>query len=129
MNFRHVLKVTISESQKNFSQANIKTAISQWFERNDFVRSRLKPYGLTGDFSSLCRILKVRDTNGNILKGRTIRKLGKAALKRGKLLNLSKLADFYTVGADLRQIPFEGKSVPIYDVNRAIKFNTLEKTK
>lgn len=127
MNFRTILKNTIREAQKMFPKANISNGVSDWFARNEFVRRTLNSYGLNGDFSTVCRLLRVRNLDREPIKGRTIRRMGKAAFKQGKVLDVDKLADYWIVGADLRQLKFDGKKFPVFNVSKAMQFHSVDK--
>lgn len=128
MNFRTFLKNTIKEAQKFYPNASVENSVSDWFARNEFVRMRLKRFGVIGDFFSVMELLRARDENGQALKGRSIYRIGKAALKQGKMADLRKMRDFFVTGMGVHNMKFEGRApVPVFDVNKAIKFNTLNK--
>lgn len=127
MNFRTTLKNTIRTSQNLFKNANPNNSVTEWFGRNQYVKNLLKNYGLTGDFFDVLDVLKARDPNGKLLKGSAIYRIGKAALKQGKLADLRKMREYFITGMGVQNMKFEGRSLPIYDVNKAVKFNTVNK--
>lgn len=128
MNFRHILKDTIKNMQRFFPNANYNNSVSQWFARNQYAEKILLNYGLSGNFFDIYEILNARDPHGRLLKGSTIRRLGKAALKQGKVASLTKMREFFITGMGVHHMPFDiHPSVPYYNVNKAIKFNTLNK--
>ena len=78
---------------------------------------QLTPYGIIGSFSQLNFI-----TQTNLNK-RAIKRLGKAALRKGQFLFLKDVMYWYTCGAglrDMREIPFRELDIEKY---RSLKYN------
>lgn len=127
MNFRTTLKDTIRTAQNLFKNANPNNSVQEWFGRNEFVKKVLRNYGLTGDFFDVLELLKARDPDGKLLKGSAIYRIGKAALKQRKLADIRKMREYFITGMGVQNMRFEGVSLPVYDVNKAMQFNTINK--
>jgi hypothetical protein len=90
MNFRRCLKNLIKNTQRSGDY--------------DSVREELAKYGLYCSFYSLCYAMK--SPLFYKTKSRHFRRLGKAALRQGKLVPLMHICWYVRRGMDLRDIEF-----------------------
>ena len=124
-NYRRILKGAIRNAQKTFPTANMDHNVSDWFARNRFTENYLAMFGLKGDFFTTSNMLNARNEKGKEIPHRILRRLGRAAMRQGMLVDLEKLTDFWIVGADVRMMKFVKGIVkpPIFNVNKAIQFH------
>lgn len=87
--FRRRLKLILKNADRNGVE-----------RRDECVDDWLRDHGLKGRFHTLIRALKTK------ISGRTLRRIGGAAKKQGKLASLFLLAIAFENGQDLRDVPF-----------------------
>lgn len=90
MNFRRYLKNLIKNTQRSGDYGA--------------VREELAKHGLYGSFYGLCYAMNSKLWSKT--KGRYFRRLGKAALKQNRLVNLLTICQYVRDNKDLRTIPF-----------------------
>ena len=79
----------------------LKNAQRQMDIRDAFVDIELRSFGLTGNFMALFCALRMRKC-----KGKTFRRIGRAALKQNKFVPIYLLSTALAAGKDARTVPF-----------------------
>lgn len=91
MNFRRFLKHLVKSAHSHKSP-------------NTFVTKKLLVHGLIGNVSTLCKALVMKNAKAT---GRHFARLGRAAIKQKKVVNVLDIANAVQEGQDLRKVPFQ----------------------
>lgn len=105
MNFRRFAKRVLSDAQRNFP---VIASRYDRLARENYVAQIMRQKGIMAGFYEVNNFIKLRhDRDGSYLKGRPVARIGRAAVKQGRVVHLGKLMCMFLCDGPLHKVEFE----------------------